>query len=369
MRPVSAAFLAAVASSNQMVTTVDVVQGATLIASLPTPVDGTVTLDDTAQIRGRVELAVADDGTLGLVPTTPASLLAPYGNELRVRRGVEYASGVRELVSLGVFRIEGVDVDDTPGGLSIRVTGQDYSSKVLDAQFEDPFTVAAGTNVATALDTVLAGAGITAGAATSIVTAQTTPTLVAEEGGDRLAFAVSLAASIGLRMYFDGDGVIRFTPIVTSGAPAVQLVEGDSGVLVQAGRSWDRTGTHNRWIVTGENTGETAPVRGVATDDNLASPTYYGGPFGRAPTFISSSFLTTNAQALDMANALKALELGTTQRVRFGAYVNPALEPGDIARITRLAAGIDEDHIIESLTIPLIADATLTGTTRAKSVT
>jgi hypothetical protein len=313
-----------------------------------------------------VDCAVIDDGTLGLVPTSPTDLLAPYGNDLLVKRGVVYPDGTVELVSLGVFRIETIDVDDSNDGVKISLTGLDGSAKVLSARFEDPYEVAQGTLVTTAIDTVMAGAGVIANAASQIASALTTPHLVAEEGGDRLQFVTELARSVGRRMYFDGDGIVRFPAIVTAGEPVLALAEGIGGVLVAAGRQWDRTGSYNRWIVTGENTGEVAPVRGVATDDNPTSPTYYYGPFGRVPTFFQSSFLTTDAQALDTANMMKANESGTTQRVRFGAYVNPTLEPGDIARITRLRAGIDEDHVIESLTIPLTAQDAMSGATRAK---
>ncbi len=60
-----------------------------------------------------------------------------------------------------------------------------------------------------------------------------------------------------------------------------------------------------------------------------------------------------------------ARELGTTQTVDFGTVTNPALEPNDVARVTRLRAGIDEDHIIDALTIGLDAAAAMTGRTRA----
>ncbi len=56
-----------------------------------------------------------------------------------------------------------------------------------------------------------------------------------------------------------------------------------------------------------------------------------------------------------------ARQLGTTQQVSFGTIVDAKREPGDIVRITRLG-GIDEDHVIDSLTIPLtLLTAWLTG--------
>lgn len=359
MRAVSARFLAAVAASNRMVTRVDVMRDGAVLAPLSVQA-GQVTLDSSALIRGRVELSVVADADL-----IASDLLKPYGNELRVKRGVVHADGTEELVGLGVFGIEKGAV----GSHSIALSGRDRSAKVEAARFEAPLDVAAGTQVRVAVDTVLAGAGITAGAATAITSTQTTPHLIGEEGGDRLAFVTDLCASIGLRMYFDGDGQITFRPDATAGPAVVTLSEGAGGVLLDAGYEWDGAGVYNRWIVTGENSGQAAPVRGVATDDDATSPTYYYGPFGPRPTFYQSSFITTAAQALDAAAAMKSRELGSTQRVQFGSYVNPALEPGDVVRITRVAVGIDEDHVIESLVIPLTADQPLTGTTKARQVT
>ena len=121
-------------------------------------------------------------------------------------------------------------------------------------------------------------------------------------------------------------------------------------------------------IVTGDNTGDGPPVRGVATDSNPESPTYYLGSFGKVPRFYASSFIRTDEQAQQAAQLILDRELGTTQRVTFGSVVDPTLEPGDVARITRAALGIDEDHVVDTLTIPLEASVAASGATRARPV-
>ena len=46
--------------------------------------------------------------------------------------------------------------------------------------------------------------------------------------------------------------------------------------------------------------------------------------------------------------------------------VNPALEPDDLVQVTRTRAGLTaEAHIVDSVTIPLTAEGTMTGRTRA----
>lgn len=370
MRTVTAAFQAAVVESHQIATRA-VVSDGTTDTTVPI-VDGTVTLDQRAATRGRLDLTLAPDDTsdIELVPDSPTALLAPYGNEIQVSRGITYPDGTSELVSLGIFRIEDTETVDTAAGQQVRVTGMDRSKILIDARFEEPYQVASGTNYATAIEDVLT-AGYPTIETSFTATSRTTPLLIAQEGDDRWAFAQQMAQAIGMDLYFDGDGVCVLVPSSTlsSGSAVIDLVEGEGGVLLDASRRWSRQSTFNRVIATGENTGEGAPARGIATDDNASSPTYYYGPFGRVPRFYASPFLTTDAQAEDAAAAILARELGTTQQVSFGAIVNPALEPGDVARITRARSGIDEDHVIDALTIPLSAGGVMTGSTRAVQVT
>lgn len=365
MRTVTTTFTGAILESHQLAVTATVID----TNGNETPVDiidGTVTLDQTAAVRGRCDLTLVDDGTLDLVPDTATSLLVPYGNEIRVSRGITYPDGTSELVSLGLFRIQDAQVDDTPAGLQIRIAGLDRAQRVIDARFEEPYQVAAGTNYGTAITDVLEA--IWPDIETDFTTtALTTPSLIAQEGDDRWQFAQDMATAISMRLYFDGDGVCVLRPDA-QGDPVASLAEGTSGVLLSAGRRWTREGTFNRVIATGENTGETAPARGVATDDNPLSPTYYFGPFGRVPRFYSSPFLTTDAQAAAAALTVLNKELGTTEQVNFGTLVLPHFEPGDVVTITRARAAIDEDHVLDTLTIPLTADASMTGQTRATQV-
>lgn len=391
MRSVSTAFADAIAESHVISTRIDVLRDGEQIGdSIVSAISGTVDLDITAATRGTVNLTIADDGTLGLVPIEPTDPLAPYGNEIRVWRGISYlvggehdpgpggssypgiypgkpSSADAELVSLGIFRIDVAEVTDTPtGGLLIDISGRDRSCRIIDARFEDAYQVAAGTNYVTAIqDVILAGDP----SVTFDLTATTlvTPQLLANEGDDRWKFAQDMATSLGHVLYFDGDGVCVSRPIAQTGAtaPAFQFSEGDNGLLLTASRKWTRESTFNRVIATGENTGEGEPVRGVATDNNPLSPTYYYGPFGRVPRFYASPFVTTADQAADAASGILARELGTTQQVNFGTIVNPAIEPNDVCRITRAASGIDEDHVIDAVTIPLDVASPMSGRTRA----
>lgn len=368
MRTASTAFASAITESHQLAVQVDLLDDGEDVATVTEVVEGQVTLDATAQTRGRLEVTIVDDGTLGLIPDDPTDDFAPYGNELRVSRGITFPDATTEVVSLGVFRIDDVNVSDTAQGMLLQISGLDRSARLIDARFEEPFEVAQGTNYTTAIRNVLEQ-GWAEMEMDLAETSRTTPQLTAEEGGDRWAFATEMATSLGMVLYFDGDGVCVMRPQgAVSTSAVLTLAEGAGGVLVEAGFRWTREGTYNRVIATGENTGETAPSRGVATDDNPASPTYYYGPFGRVPRFYVSQFITSDDQAQDAAAAILSRELGTTRQVNFGAVVDPRLEPEDVVRITRARAGIDEDHVVDQVTIPLSATGVMTGRTRAVQV-
>lgn len=369
MWPVTARFAAEVAQSHHMLVSVEVLQNGVAVGNpLTTVTAGNVTLDATAQVRGRLDVTIVDDGSLGLVPSSAADLLAPYGNELRVRRGVRYSDGTTEYASLGVFRIDEPNVSDAAGSLTIQIAGQDRAARIADAKFEDPADIAAGINVATQILNLIQA--VYPDVTTSFVTTPyVTAHMTVEEGADRWDLCQQFAVNAGLRLYFNGDGTLILAN-AAPGSPVATMAEGAGGLLLDAARNWTRQGAYNRWIVTGENTGVGTPVRGVATDDDATSPTYYSGPFGRVPKFTQSQFVTTTAQAIDAAEAMKARELGTTQSVNFGSVVLPHLEPGDVVLVTRERVGITaENHVLDVMTVPLTADGAMTATTRATLVT
>jgi hypothetical protein len=109
-------------------------------------------------------------------------------------------------------------------------------------------------------------------------------------------------------------------------------------------------------------------VRGVARDDNPASPTDWNGPFGPVPGFYSSPLLLTEGMAQKAARTILNRSLGLHYNVDLSAVPNPALETGDPILVT-----FDDDtgaviHLIDTLKIGLdVADA-MQGTMRERSV-
>jgi len=362
-------FLAALSGPHEVVVVAKLLDGGDE-TELPTVLDGSVTLDANAATRGRCDLSLADDGTLGWIPTEPDSPLAPFGPEIRVERGVRYHDGTTELVPLGTFRIEDVSVDDSGSDLALAISGQDRSARIIDAKFEEPYQVAAGTNYRDAILEAVQAAwpDVPHDLAT---TDRVAPMLPAEEGSDRWEFCQKMAAALGMELFFNGVGTLVMQPVAqfVTGSPTWEIAEGEQGVLVRLTRGWTRQGSFNRSIVTGENLSDDGPpARGIATDDNPLSPTYYFGPFGKVPDLFHSAMIVGDAQAADVAAARLARQLGIAQSVSFGTVVNPKLEPSQIVRIIRERAGVSQDHVLDSVTIPLSAEAEMSASTRATVV-
>jgi hypothetical protein len=336
--------------------------------------DGSVNANSGSAARRTVDLTVA--GVPELLPTSPTSLLAPYGNELRVSRGIEFDDRI-ELVRLGVFRLDRTTIDSSQGE-TVRLSAIDRAAKFMapDGAFETPGEITSGTLAGQAIIDLLTASdpGLDYESSEFIGAAAPQvplPTVVYQEADDRWGFVQGIAVSIGFELYFDTSGKLRLQPIPQAGqgSPAFTIAEGEGGTLLSASRDIDRGPVYNAWIVTGENlTEEDVVVRAFVKDENVLSPTYYEGAFGKKIGTYNNAFISTNTQATDAANGLLARSIGRPDVVSFSAVVDPARSPSDVIRIERDVLGLAEEHILDSVSIPLNAEGEMSGQTRAAQV-
>ncbi|HEX7038684.1 MAG TPA: DUF5047 domain-containing protein [Trueperaceae bacterium] len=368
MRPVSARFLRAVRDSHPMNARARVVAPGQ-IGTDPDGVeigihDGAVELNATADVRATLELTTPGRG---MWPDRRNPLLAPYGNEVFVERGVQFGGGVVEWCSLGYFRIDTPSQEEVPDGL-ITLACSDRMSTIVDSDLTQPrqYTSAMtfGAVVADLIGDVYPWAQIEWDDAT-----ETQPIgrdiLVEEKRYEALK---DLATSVGKIMYFDHRGVlvIRTAPDPTQ--PVWDITHGEDGVLVQASRELTRVGVKNGWVVTGETADTDNAVHVVVVDNDPASPTYWHGSFGKVPGRHSSPLITDPGRAFAAGRQLLRQSIGLPYTVSFGAVPNPALEPWDPIRVSYSDTHGREYHVIEQLSIPLTAGETMTGRTRQQSL-
>jgi hypothetical protein len=366
MRPVSAAFLAAVGSSHQMASRVRVVapgQNQLTPTTLQTLAveSGTVTLDSTAQVRGSLSLTVAD----GWPPST-TSPVTPYGNELFVERGVVFGDGHTEWVSQGYYRINSVEQQSAPSG-PLDLTCTDRMQGVVDARLTTPQVFAAGTPVLTVIQALIGAIypwavyDYDASLSTTLLASTQTTT------DDRFGFLDDLITSYGMVWYWDYRGYLYIHQPPDPLTPVSTVASGQGGVLVSMERQLNRTGVYNGVVASGQDTGAGAVVSALVIDNNPASLTYWYGSFGQIPQFYSSSFITTQAQAVTAGQSLLVQSIGLPYNVDFSSVPNPALEPLDCIQLNYPGRS-GESHVLSKVTIPLDAATALTASTRQQYV-
>lgn len=368
MRPVSDAFLRTIRGSHKAFARAKVVtsyqEGTAPTGTDIAILNGTVTSDAQATIRGRLDIQV--EGTRNF-PASPTGLLTPYGNEIFVERGVEFGNGSTEVVSLGYYRIYDVDQPDAPDG-PIEITALDRMSGLVDARLEAPRQFDAGTS----LDVVFYTLVHEVYPAATILFDFNANAVVLESNHvadqDRYGFLRDIAQSQGKVMFWDYAGRLRIENRPSPGSPVFQVNHGRDGVLLSLKRSLSRANVYNVVVATGERpSADIAPVRAVARDVNPASSTYVFGSFGPVPRFYSSPFLTTTDQAASAAEKILQRVIGLPYSASFESLVNPALEALDPVSVTYSDRGKQEVHVLETVTVPLTVKAPLTATTREQS--
>lgn len=376
MRTISSDFIARMVKGGPIVTRCEVLDNGVVQRTLDISA-GSVQVDLNDAIRRRAKISLTDpDGDL--TPAKATDLLAPFGNELRLHRGYELTpSGltpaVQEILPVFTGGISGVQVNDTPSGLTIDVDAYDRARRVQRSQWVNPYVIGAGTNFGTAVQDIVRNRYplLTEGDFLFTPTSYTTPKLVfgLDNSRDPWKAAQDMAASVGFELFFDAMGVCTFQPIPDYGSqvPVFTYAEGEEAIILGVQRSTVDEETYSHWIVSGTSSSNTGvPPRGEAKDTNPESPTYYLGDFGDVPNFWSSPYVVSVAQATTIATALLNTTLGSMEEVNFPAIVNPAHEAGDVVAIVRKRARIDDVYVMENFSIPLDVGGIMSVKTKRK---
>lgn len=339
-----------------------------------------------------------------IIPSSASDLITPYGNELKIYRGItfqrrrvaasyativgDYATyavlaanvanyqtindrtgpweTVEEYVPLGVFVITDVDIDDAPDGVTVNVTGADRSIRISRARWTDPYKVAKGTAVETAIGDLLADRWSSITTAFTATGATTTLSVLGvDTENDPWQDAVKLADAVAFDLYFDQDGICVLSPKrdYTDVTGDETYVEGTEAMVLGAQRRLTSEGVYNAVVVSTEGT-EDVQFRSTALDDDPASPTYVYGPFGLVPTFRSSPLINTQAAADKYAAAVLNQIKGTTEAIAWNQLVDPSLDAGDTVTVVNTGARIARTLVLDRITIPLAASESMGSVAR-----
>jgi Domain of unknown function (DUF5047) len=308
--------------------------------------------------QGSLEIAFS----LGDAVTEDVIRELPFGGYATVERGIRYASGELELVQLGRFRIENVTWPELQGQATLTLA--DRMAQVADESFTTPY-VPTGMKASDAIVQIVQQ--VFPSITYHVTTTPASEPALADTAyvADRAAAVSDLASGINADAYFDnlGDFVLRPKPTGV-GTPVWTLDAGASGVLVSTSESLDRSSVRNGVAVRAQADPTLPPIYSLATDADAASPTRWGGPFGKVALIVDSTSIQTQAQADATAASLLNLRLGLSRTLELHGIPNPALEPGDLISIVH-ADGRSELQYVNALQIGLDAEADLTLTTRA----
>ena len=322
-------------------------------------VSGTVTVDNTAQYRRTASIQIADDeGLFPLVGAAGLSGLEPYGSEVRLYRGIQYADGTQELVPLGVFPIQQTEVVENDQGRSVTLTLTDRSRLVSDARFTSTYYINSGTSFLTAAAALVdyclpynvpVDKDIEATSPTT-----TSGVTVYHEQDDPWQSVQDLCAAVGCEVFFGPDGRLKIRDVVdpTVAPLAFTYADDELSILLNVDRVLTRG--PNAVLLT-SSAPNVAPIRSLQYDNDPTSPSYWWGSYGQFPLFWATPLVTSQSQADAAATSRLRKILGLAETVTLGTIPHPGHEAGDIIHATRLADGLDTDLIVQQATIPLDA--------------
>ena len=370
----SEAFARAVRAGAPVVTTIDACRAGTVVqANIPWSRPSTVTIDDTAAAWRSCAVTVTDIDR-NLLPRNPSDALAPYGADLFIRMGFRLPDGSVEQVPVGLFRI--VISRPTRRG-QISLIGYDYSRVVARARFETPKVFPRSYPRSAAIETLITE---------RVPFAQiqfdndgtTLPLTIFEEGeryGSPWKACMEMAEAGGNQVFFGPDGprpvaILRDVPVATT-TPVWDYISGVGSTKIDMLPDMDASDAWNVFVVTGESadlaSNSIGAVRASAEITDPASP-IYPGTFGRAPTFLASSFIRTQQQAQQVADANLPIKAGAVENLTIVGFGNPAHEAGDVVYAHDEELGINGNQILSRFTLDLSLQDPTSYVCRARRV-
>lgn len=352
----SARFEDAVRRSHTATFRVEVSPGAGSAERVPLEVlSGSVTADRTRAIRRTVGVQLVDaDGSL--TPREAEDLLAPFGTELYVWRGIRFDDGQVVEVPLGVFRLTGFTVAEDAGGVVLSLEGSDRSIVVSRAGWEAPYVVKP-TQIDEAIHQLLADRFSEVETNFPSLGSATFRAVFDGSEGDPWQDARGLAEAAGVELYFGPDGVATVqSPAGDSTVPVVEYRDGEYATILSTSRKLSSTsGVYNAVVASAEHSDLPEPLRAFVVDDDPTSPTYYHGEFGKVHRRWSSQLVRTQGQLDAAAESMLNGVLGASEDVEVEQVVNPALQPNDVVTIDRARAGLDDVRLVlDVVVVPLV---------------
>jgi len=329
-------------------------QGNVLQADLPF-IDGSIRATLSSRVARTMSLTVdrswfpvASNGTID-----QGGLLTPYGNRLRVYRGITYGDGSIARFPVFFGRIEQVGMGRNG---QVSVSANDLAADIVDAQFETPQSSVTTNTISTEFRRLVTDALSDATFGASDLTGVKIAPIAWQN--DRAQALDDMSATVAMLWYplADGSFVQRLTPWTKPGQTAsVTLTDGtdgSQGVVSDWNVTISRTNVYNSVVFTSERQDGTPPVYAIVRDVTPGSVTSYTGNFGRKPLLVQNQVALTQTQCQAAAlNTLKQAKAITQVWDSVTIVPDASLELGDLVKID--ADGVADTQVITGFTLPL----------------
>lgn len=329
-----------------------------------TDIDGVVLATDVPIISGSVSANLTDRVTrtarftlpLSYFPETPEDPFSPYLSVVHIESGIRLGDGTP--IGFPVFTGRVYAAELTEDGQAV-FRADDLAADVVAARFEQPVASSRSLQATqvTEIERLILDAVPQATFGTHDAAAGPVPQLVWDE--DRGKALDDLAESMGSRWYALGDGSFVVRQFVYEPAAPVQtFADGPGGLMSAARIVRTRDGSANSVVVVSERLDGTDPVRVVARDTRLASPTRYGGKFGKVVQTIKMQTPQTQNEATVLARTQLTAAVALTEQWSSRVVPDHRIEPGDTVRLGY--RGRTADQVLDGVTYPLGVNETMT---------
>jgi hypothetical protein len=370
MYPTSAEFKSAIRTNHVVVSRAEIWNQNSKILDLEID-SGNVTINVNSIIRRSCSVRLITNRTENnLVPDTGFDAITPFGNELRVYRGVRFDDGTEEYVPQGVFVMTDVKITDSNNGVLIEIIGEDKSLLVSRAKYTEVYTMVPGT-LESSLTALLQDRypDVETNFPTTNVSVQQI-ILGVNRDNNPWRDAVDIASLVGYDLFFDVNGVatMKQFPSLDGAAVVAAYQEGENTLITAIDRTMSTKETYNGIIYTVQGSKILTPIRVEVWDEDSTSPTYRYGVFGEAPIFIESNVIATSTEAVRAATLLLNAYIGAQEQITWNSIVDPSLDVNDVVYIHAIGSKVDRLVIIDSLNMPLNSKDALSAQARVVRV-
>lgn len=317
-------------------------------------VAGSVSASLTSRVTRAARFTLSDS----FYPRLPTDPFSPFQGVVKIRAGVRYGDGTRELFPVFSGRI--YDVDRDADG-SVTFQAEDFAADVIAFRFERPRAANEANTILAEIKALVLEAYPQAVFKADGVADAGVPQLAWDE--DRGQALDDLANALGGRWFPDGDGFFSVQPIVYEpSTPLQDFLEGPGGLMSQATTTQTRNGTANSVTVVSERTDGSEPVRVTRRDTSPASPTFFGGNYGRVSEIIKIQTPLSVTEADRLAQAQLESSIALTEQWTANVVPDYTMEPGDTVKLGY--RGLTSEQVIDNVTYPLMTNEDMTMDTR-----